>query len=83
MIIIIIIIIIIDSLVVHGAMGCGQKNFVTVAVPPAPVRVLIQRPLAPSVASLTSVANDKGDSRGCAQISCICLTAVENPENLS
>ena len=29
------------------------------AVPPAPVRVRSQRPLAPSVASVTSVANDK------------------------
>ena len=32
------------------------------AVPPAPVRVSSQRPLAPSVASVTSVANDKGDN---------------------
>ena len=38
--------------VVHGAM----------AVPPAPVRVLGQRPLAPSVTSIMSVANDKGDN---------------------
>ena len=38
-----------------------KQNFFSVAVPPVPVRVLIQRPLAPSVASLTSVANDKGD----------------------
>ena len=30
------------------------------AVPPAPVLVPSQRPLAPSVASVTSVANDKG-----------------------
>ena len=44
-------------------MGCGQKkNFVSVAVPPAPVRVPSQRPLASSVASVTSVANDKGDN---------------------
>ena len=35
---------------------------VSVAVPPAPVRVPSQRPLAPSVASVTSVANDKGDN---------------------
>ena len=33
-------------------------------VPPASVRVPSQRPLAPSVASITSVANDKGDSEG-------------------
>ena len=49
--------------IVHGAMGCGQKkNFVSVAVPPAPVRVPSQRQLAPSVALVTSVANDKGDN---------------------
>ena len=40
--------------VVHGAMGCGQK--INVAVPPAPVRVPSQRPLAPSVTSVTSVS---------------------------
>ena len=46
--------------VVHGAMGCGQKKLsLSVAVPPAPVRVSSQRPLAPSVASVT---NDKGDN---------------------
>ena len=44
-------------------MGCGQKNLlVSVAVRQAPVRVPNQRPLAPSVASVTSVANDKGDN---------------------
>ena len=32
------------------------------AVPPAPVQVPSQRPLAPSVASVTSVANGKGDN---------------------
>ena len=32
------------------------------AVPPAPVRVSSQRPLAPSVASVKLVANDKGDN---------------------
>ena len=31
-------------------------------VPPAHVRVPSQRPLVPSVASVTSVANDKGDN---------------------
>ena len=35
---------------------------VGVAVPPAPVRVSSQRSLAPSVKSVTSVANDKGDN---------------------
>ena len=34
----------------------------SVAVPPAPVRVSSQSSLAPSVASVTSVANDKGDN---------------------
>ena len=38
----------------------AKKFLVSVAVPPAPVRVPSQRPLAPSVASVTSVANDKG-----------------------
>ena len=39
------------------------KKFQTsVAVPPAPVRVPSHRLLAPSVASVTSVANDKGDN---------------------
>ena len=32
------------------------------AVPPAPVRVPSQRSLAPSVASVTSVSNDKSDN---------------------
>ena len=39
-----------------------KKLSVSVAVPPAPVRVSSQRPIAPSVASVTSVANDKGDN---------------------
>ena len=39
-----------------------KKLSVSVTVPPAPVRVPSQRPLAPSVASVTSVANDKGDN---------------------
>ena len=43
--------------------GLRPKKFQTsVAVPPAPVRVPSQRPLAPSVASVTSVANDKDDN---------------------
>ena len=61
--------------------GCGQKKLsVSVAVPPAPVRVRSQRPLAPSVAS---VASNKGDNEmilGAAHRSPgICLTAEENP----
>ena len=39
-----------------------KKLSVSVAVPPAPVRVPSQKPLAPSVASVTSVTNDKGDN---------------------
>ena len=70
--------------VVHGAMGCGQKKLsFSVAVPPAPVRVPSQRPLAPSVSSVKSVANDKGDNEmilGAVHRSPgICLTAEENP----
>ena len=53
------------------------------AVPPAPVRVPSQRPLAPSVASVTLVANDKGDNEmipGAVHRSPdICLTAEKNP----
>ena len=51
------------------------------AVPPAPVRVPSQRPLAPSVASVTSIANDKDDDEmilGAVHRSPgICLTAEE------
>ena len=53
------------------------------AVPVAPVRFPSQRPLAPSVASVTSVANDKGDNEiilGAVHRSPgICLTTEENP----
>ena len=60
-----------------------KKLQACVAVPPAPVRVPSQRPLAPSVASVTSVANDKSDNemvRGAVHRSPgICLTAEENP----
>ena len=53
------------------------------AVPPAPVRVPSQRPIAPSVASVTSVANDKGNNEmilGAVHRSPgICITAEENP----
>ena len=53
------------------------------AVPPAPVRVPSQRPLAPSVASVTAVANDKGDNEmnlGAVHRSPgIYLTDMENP----
>ena len=53
------------------------------ALPPAPVRVPSQRSLAPSVASVTSVANDKGDNEmilGPVHRSPgVCLTAEESP----
>ena len=39
-----------------------KKLSISVAVPPAPVRVPSRRPLAQSVASVNSVANDKGDN---------------------
>ena len=52
------------------------------AVPPAPVRVPSQRPLTPSVASVTSVSNDKGGNEmipGTVHRSPgICHTAQEN-----
>ena len=55
-------------------------------VPAAPVRVPSQRPLAPSVASVTSVANDKGNNEmilGAVHRSPgICLTAVEIPRKI-
>ena len=59
-----------------------KKLSVSVAVPPAPVRVPSQSSLASSVASDTSVANDKGDNEmilGAVHRSPgICLTAEEN-----
>ena len=47
-------------------MNCGKKKkkLFNVAVLPAPVRVPSQKPLVPSVASVTSVANDKDDNQG-------------------
>ena len=52
-------------------------------VPPTPVRVPSQRPLAPSVTFVTSVANDKGDNEmmpGAVHRSPgIYLSAEENP----
>ena len=53
------------------------------AVPSAPVRVIDQRPFAPSVTSVTSLSNDKGDNEmipGAVHRSpAICLKAEENP----
>ena len=60
-----------------------KKLHASVAVPAAPVRVPNQRPLAPSVASVTSVANNKGDNEmvlGAVHRSPgICLKAEECP----
>ena len=61
--------------------GLRPKNLsVSVAVPPAPVLVPSQRPLAPSVVSVTSVANGTGDNEmilGAVYRSPgICLTAM-------
>ena len=60
-----------------------KKLSVSASVPPAPVRVPNQRPLAPCVASVTSVANDKDDNEmilGAVDSSPgICLTAEEYP----
>ena len=60
-----------------------KKLLVSVAVPPAPVRVPSQRPLAPSFVSVTSVTNDKGDNEiilGAVHRSPgIVLTAEKNP----
>ncbi len=53
------------------------------AVPLAPVRVPSQRPLTPSVTSVTSVADDKGDNEmipvAVHRSPVICLTFEENP----
>ena len=64
-------------------MGCVQKFYKDgLAVPPARVRVPSQWPLAPTVTSITSDANDKGDNEmipGAVYRSPgICLTAEEN-----
>ena len=64
-----------------------KKLLVSVAVPPAPVLVPSQRPLAPSVVSATSVAYDKGDNEmflGAVYRSPgISLQSRKTPENLS
>ena len=59
--------------------AAAKKNLVTMAVPPASVWAPSQRPLASSVASVTSVATDKRDNEiilGAVQRSLgICRTA--------
>jgi hypothetical protein len=63
-----------------------KKLSVSVAVPPVPVWVPSQMPLAPSVTSVTSVANNKGDNEmflGAVHRSPgICLTVEENSSKL-
>ena len=67
-----------ETKAVHGAMDCGQKKFQLVLR----CHQLLSGFLAPSVASVTAVANDKGDNemiRGAVYRSPgICLTAEEN-----
>ena len=53
-------------------------------VPPAPVRVPSQRPLAPSVASVMSVANDKGGNKMIlGTVHRFALQLRKTPENIS
>ena len=60
---------------------------VSVAVPPIPGRVPSQRPLASSVASVTSVGNDKGGNEIilglCTDLLAFALQPRKTPENLS
>ena len=60
-----------------------KKLHTSVAVPAATVQIPSQRPLALSVTSVTSVANDKGDNEmilgAVHRYPGICLTAEENP----
>ena len=64
-------------------LSAAKELHASVVVPAAPVRVPSQMPLAPSVASVTSVANDKGDNEiilwAVHKSTGICLTAEENP----
>ena len=53
----------------------SRKLLASVAVPPAPVQIPSQSPLALSVASVTSVSNDKGDNE-------IILGAVHRPPGI-
>ena len=76
-----------DNLLSMEPWAAAKKVSVSVSVPPAPVRVPSQRPLAPSVASVSSVPNDKGDNEmilGAVNRSPdICLKLRKTPENLS
>ena len=73
--IIIIIIIVVFSSFLLSMEQCAaaRKALDSVAVPPAPVRVPSQRPFAPSFASVTSVANGKGNNL---VITCLFLSFV-------
>ena len=76
----------IERPVVHGAMLSDQTKLkASVAVPLSPVWVPSQRSIAPSVSSVTSVTNDKGDNEmipGVVDSSPgVRLTAKENPGN--
>ena len=66
-------------------MEAAAKNLTSMPVPPAPVRVPSQIPLALSVTTVTSIANDKGDNemttRAVHRSPDICLKAEENPRN--
>ena len=66
-----------------GQWAAAKKLLGSVALQPAPVRVSSQRPLAPSFASVTSIANDKAGNEtilGAVHSSPgICLTSEENP----
>ena len=56
--------------IVHGTIVWGQKLYVRVAMPSAPIRVPIQWTLFPSVTSVTSNNNINNEIRQeCAQIS--------------
>ena len=63
--------------------AAAKQLLATLAVPPVPVRVSCQRPLAPNVASVMWVAHYKGDNEMIAGVvhrsPGICLTAEENP----
>ena len=64
-----------------------KKLLVSVAVPPTAVWVPSQKSLSQSVASITSVANDKGDNEMilglCINLLAFALQPRKPPENLS
>ena len=65
----------------------AKKALTSVAVPPDPVQVPSQRPFAPSVTSVTSVTNDKGDNEMilglCTDLLEFTLRLRKTAENLS